>query len=128
MPKSAGQKLKLYNLARIFSEETDFNSATGEYHGFTLNEIIEKLSKLGIGVERKTVYTDIDDLREMGMDVSSTKKGRSTIYYSASLPYGFEMSELKILVDSVQAAKFISERQSNAIISKIEKLCSKYQR
>lgn len=128
MPKSSGQKLKLYHLAKIFAEETDFNSSTGEFHGFTLNELIEKLEKLGIGVERKTVYSDFADLRSMGMDISRTKRGRSTIYYCSSLPYDFEMSELKILVDSVQAAKFISERQSNAIIGKIEKLCSKNRR
>ena len=128
MPKNLGQKQKLYQLAKIFFEETDFDYATGEMHGFTLSQLIDKLSLLGIPVERKTLYSDFKELRNIGVDISSVKKGRSTVYYSASLPFGFELSELKILVDSVQAAKFISERQSNAIINKIEQLCSKHQK
>ena len=38
----------------------------------------------------------------------------------------FELPELKLLVDSIQASKFITERKSNALIKKLEKMVSRY--
>lgn len=39
----------------------------------------------------------------------------------------FELAELKLLVDSVQSAKFITAKKSNDLIKKIEGLASKYE-
>lgn len=39
----------------------------------------------------------------------------------------FELAELKLLVDSVQSAKFITAKKSNELIKKIEGLASKYE-
>ena len=36
------------------------------------------------------------------------------------------MAELKLLVDAIQASKFITERKTNTLIKKLEKLVSKY--
>ena len=38
----------------------------------------------------------------------------------------FELPELKLLVDAIQASKFITERKSNALIKKLEKMVSRY--
>lgn len=42
------------------------------------------------------------------------------------LNHPFELPELKLLVDAIQSSKFITERKSNALIKKLEKLVSKY--
>ena len=39
----------------------------------------------------------------------------------------FELPELKLLVDSVQSAKFITDKKSNALIRKLEGMVSKYE-
>ena len=116
MAKASNQKSKLLYLMQIFLEETD------DDHGLTMPEIIQKLEAYGISVNRKTVYTDIADLNDFGLDIIGEKAGRGYIYHVASRT--FELAELKLLVDSIQAAKFISEKKSRELIKKIETLAS----
>ena len=119
MAKSDNQKLKLLYLAKIFSEETD------EEHGLTMPQIIQKLDEYGIRAERKTLYQDFDELRNFGMDIVCNQDGRTFTYHLISRE--FELAELKILVDSVQSSKFITEKKSNALIKKLEHLASRYE-
>ena len=119
MAKSSNQKLKLLYLAQIFSRETD------EEHGLSVSQIEEKLSAYGIKSERKTLYHDFEELRRFGLDIVGGQNGRSTRYYLGERD--FELAELKLLVDSVQAAKFITERKSASLIRKLENLVSKSQ-
>ena len=114
--KQSNQKLKLMQLARILLEQTD------EEHMLTVPEMISELSKLGISAERKSIYDDIENLRLYGLDICSVKS-KTTGYFIASRE--FELPELKLLVDSVQSAKFITHKKSMELISKIEKLTSR---
>jgi len=93
-------------------------------HLLTVRDIIDELANYGICAERKSIYSDIDELREAGLDIESVK-GRSSGYYLASRE--FEMPELKLLVDSVQASRFISQKKSLALIEKLSALCSKFE-
>lgn len=119
MAKGENQKLKLLYLMKILLEKTD------ETHRITMQEIISSLDSYGISIERKTVYSDIELLRLYGLDVIGEQEGKSFYYSIASRD--FELAELKLLVDSVQAAKFITEKKSNELIKKIEGLASKYE-
>ena len=38
----------------------------------------------------------------------------------------FELPELKLLVDAIQSSKFITQKKTNTLIKKLEKLVSKY--
>ena len=60
MAKSSNQKLKLMYLMKIMLEKTD------ETHSITMPEIIESLAAYGISAERKSVYSDIENLRMYG--------------------------------------------------------------
>ncbi len=113
--KQPQQKLKLMYLAKILMEKTD------EEHTMTVPQMIEELSKVGISAERKSIYDDLEQLQLFGLDICS-RKSRTTDYYVASRE--FELPELKLLVDSVQSAKFITRKKSMDLISKIEKLTS----
>ena len=113
--KLSHQKLKMMNLAKILSEKTD------EEPTITVPEMISELAKLGITAERKSIYDDLEYLQLFGLDICSNKT-RTTNYYIASRD--FELPELKLLVDSVQASKFITRKKSMELISKIEKLTS----
>lgn len=119
MPKGENQKIKLLCLLEIFLKETD------DEHGLTLREIVSRLAEKNITVERKTLYDDFEVLREFGIDVISTNAGRSTRYFLGSRI--LELPEMKLLVDSIQASKFITEKRSREMIHKLEQLVSKYQ-
>ncbi len=119
MAKQSGQKLKLLYLNKFFLESTDEN------HTATINEIIEYLASVGVSAERKSLYDDFEHLRSFGTDVMSIKQGGTTSYYVADRT--FEVSELKLLVDAVQVAKFITDKKSNQLIGKLETLCSRHE-
>ncbi len=115
MAKSSNQKLKLLHLLKIFMEETDENNS------LTMSEIISRLEKIGISAERKSLYDDFEQLNIFGLDICKTS-GKIPGYYN--LGTTFELPELKLLIDAVQSSKFVTEKKSLELISKIEKLTS----
>ncbi len=119
MAKSSNQKLKLMYLMKIMLEKTD------ETHSITMPEIIEALKAYGVSAERKSLYSDIEALRQYGMDIIGLQEGGTYYYHVGSRQ--FELAELKLLVDAVQSAKFITAKKSKELIGKIESLASKYE-
>lgn len=117
--KSSNQKLKIMYLMKILLDRTD------ETHSITMPEIIDALEAYGISAERKSLYNDIENLRVYGLDVIGVQEDRTYSYHIGNRQ--FELAELKLLVDSVQSAKFITEKKSNELIKKIESLASKYE-
>ena len=118
MPKGTNQKFKLYRLAQIMLERTD------DDHFITMPEIKEALEAYEITADRKSIYNDLKDLEQLGIEVEGEPVGNRYHYHVVSRE--FELPELKLLVDAIQSSKFITERKSNALIKKIEKLVSKY--
>lgn len=118
MPKSSEQKKKAMMILRYLWENTD------EEHPLSTAAIIDYLENIGIKAERKSIYSDIEMLCSLGYDIIY-RKGQDGGYYMASRD--FAMAELKLLVDAVQSSKFITEKKSNELISKIEKLTSHYE-
>lgn len=117
--KGENQKLKMLYLVQLFSRETD------DTHKLTMTEIIAKLAAEGVNADRKTLYQDFEELRRFGLDIISEKDGRNYYYYLGSRD--FELPELKLLVDSVQSAKFITDKKSDQLIKKLESLVSRYE-
>lgn len=118
MPKSEGQKLKLLYILDMLMKNTD------ETHKMTTQDLIDGLAAQGIKAERKSIYDDIRTLTDYGIDIISVG-GKGAGYYVASRD--FELAELKILVDSIQASKFITKKKSRELIRKISKLASHYE-
>lgn len=118
MAKKSGQKLKLLILYRILLERGD------EDHPVTTAELIGELDREGIPAERKSIYADMDTLREFGLDVQFQKGGRSGWFVGER---DFQLPELKLLVDAVQSSRFISRKKSDALIRKLEGLTSAHQ-
>jgi len=116
MARQEKQKLKMIYLMKIFTEKTD------DEHGITMPEIIKELEGYGIHAERKGIYDDITYLCDFGFEIEQRKVGRGSEYHLVNRL--FQLPELKLLVDTVQAAKFITARKSNDIIKKLETLCS----
>ena len=119
MAKGANQKLKMLYLEKIFREETD------DEHPLTLQEIAARLEDCGVSADRKTLYLDFEELRRFGLDIISEQRGRNTYYHLGARE--FELPELKLLVDSVQSSRFITDRKSHELIRKLEGLVSVHQ-
>ena len=116
MPRSSFQKLKIIYIMEYLLKNSD------EEHLVSTSQIIAYLKAHDITAERKTVYSDIDALRDYGLDIIQTSEGNHHGYYVASRD--FELPELKLLVDSVQSSKFITHKKTMSLIKKIEKLAS----
>ena len=115
MPRSFNQKLKILYLMKFLQEKTD------REHPVSVKDIIQTMEAYGISVERKTVYDDIETLRTFGMKIGS-RRGKPAGFYLEERT--FELPELKFLMDAVQSTKFITEKQSAALVRKLENLAS----
>ena len=112
-------KLKLLYIVDILRKKTDEN------HYLAATEICDELSQLDIPAERKSIYNDIDILREYGFDIIHTgSKNRGGYFLGAR---EFELAELRLLSDAVQAANFISQKKTNQLVQKIESFASEKQ-
>ncbi|MDD4496260.1 MAG: WYL domain-containing transcriptional regulator, partial [Eubacteriales bacterium] len=101
-------------LMELLRQETD------ELHPMPTNEICRRLGTMGISCERRTLTKDIALLNELGFEVMWRKVGKEKGYYIEDR--SFSVPELKILIDAVQAANFITEKKSTELIDKISAL------
>ena len=119
MPSGKNQKLKLCYLSRIMLSKTD------EEHHLTLPEIQQFLEEYDVTADRKALYRDMEALSTLGIDVIGAKNGRGYDYYVGSKT--FDLAELKLLVDSIQCSRFITEKKSKDLIEKLGSLASDYE-
>ena len=113
------QKLKLLYLMDMLMQETDSEQ------GLTMTQMIQKLAGRGIAAERKSIYRDIEALREFGLDVRTYQ--RSPVEYAVE-DRDFALSELLLLVDAVQSSRFLTQRKSDSLVKSVKKLASVRQR
>ena len=119
MDRSSFQKLKILYVMDYLLHNSD------EAHPVSVAQLIADLASRGISAERKSIYDDIECLREYGLDIIQTGVGKQSGYYIASRE--FQLPELKLLVDSVQSSKFITHKKTMSLIRKIESLASVYE-
>ena len=82
-------------------------------------EMEKYLESKGYPVEKKTIYRDLEVLQDyfyLQLEYDEHKKG----YYVLNPP--FEPHELRYMIDSVQASKFITETTANRITKKIRNM------
>ena len=115
MPRTANQKTKLLYVMEALLRESD------EEHPLSMEDLLRYLSEKGIRAERKSVYSDIETLQAFGLDIHGTR-GRTAGYYVGERD--FELPEIKLLIDSVQSSKFITERKTMQLIRKLAGLTS----
>lgn len=118
MPKNANQKLKLYHLFDILSKKTDAE------HPMDAGALIAALAERGIEAERKSVYSDIEVLNEVGRTVRHTGGSNGGYYYDGAV---FEGAELALLADAVQSSRFITKTKSSELIKKLQTLTNEYE-
>lgn len=118
MKNLSKQKLRLLCIIEILTKKSD------EEHPISATEIMEYLRKdYNIDCERKTIYDCIECLNEYGYEIIKSKSPRG--YFMT--PYYFEPAELRLMIDAVQSANFISAKKTKHLIKKFSNFASEYQ-
>lgn len=118
MPRTEGQKARPLALLRILARKTDPD------HRLGTPALLRMVEEAGYTAERKSIYNDILALQQEGYDIELAR-GRNGGYWLASRT--FELPELKLLMDAVQASRFITRRKSEQLIRKLEGFASEYE-
>lgn len=118
MSRSENQKRKLLLLLDYLRAESD------EDHPVATQTLVDYLRAQGVNAERKSVYSDLTALSDHGYDIQRVPGRNGGVYLGSR---DFELPELKLLVDAVQASRFITKKKSDALIAKLEGLTSRYQ-
>ena len=105
------QKIKLLKIMELLIHESDEN------HPLTTSALCKRLRAMGISCDRRTLYKDIALMQEAGYNVHVAWVRHEKAYYSDF--GGFSEAELRILLDAVQAAVFISPHRSRQLTDKL---------
>ena len=106
-------KLRLLRLWEILKKETD------EDHPIGTTAILTRLKKEGYKCNRATIYADIALLNKYGYEILCNR-AISNEYYVVNRD--FDIPEIQILMDAVQAASFITENKTPVLIDKLAQL------
>jgi predicted DNA-binding transcriptional regulator YafY len=108
-------KMKLLYIKNFLERNSD------EDHPVSVDEISDMLENKGISCERKSIYSDVKTLKESGVDIISVRQPKAGYCICSR---DFELPELRLLIDAVQAANFITPKKTKELIKKIGTLCS----
>lgn len=114
MAKENSQKIKLLKLMELLRQETD------EKHPMTATVVCQRLNDMEVACDRRTLTRDIQALNEFGYEVMTTMISHEKAYYVEDR--SFSVPELKILIDAVQAASFVTDKKTVELIEKIANL------
>lgn len=106
-------------LLKILYERTD------EFHSLSTNEIATILNdEYGISAHRITIKDDIKSFQDYGIEIAEERKSQNHYRLIART---FSVPELKILIDAIQSAKFITANQSTELSKRIATLASNHE-
>lgn len=113
MVLQSNKKMSLLCILWVLKEYSDEN------HPLTQSQIISKIEKhYGLELERKSISTNIDSLKDFGFDITKTEKG------SYLGQREFEPSEVSFLIDAVFSSRSIDSKRSRELAEKISKFLS----
>lgn len=122
---NVSSKERLVKLMEIFEKQTN------EENVLSIDDIILRLQEEFFKVypdeymvDRKTIKSDIKKLKETNFQIEDRlgKMGKKLYYFVGE---DFERYEIRILLDAVYSAKFITNRERENLIRKIRELTNK---
>lgn len=112
------QKLKLLFILDILKKHSD------DEHALSAETICDYLCEYGINAERKSIYNDIAILSDYGYDIVKVHGNNAGCFLADR---GYELAELRLLCDAVQAADFIPVKKTKQLVDKILQQASIFQ-
>ena len=76
-------------------------------------------SRYGLKAYRTTINSDIEQLRQFGIDICVNKSTQNKYFMDGRL---FDLPELKLLIDAVESSKFITEKKARSLLRSSERL------
>ena len=105
------QKIKLLRIMEFLRSESNAGKPV------STSRIIGYLNEIHISCERRTLYRDMNLLIESGANIVKTELGRENAYYIDDK--SFSLAEVKILIDAVQAANFVTDEKTKELVEKL---------
>lgn len=93
-----------------------FCATTDEAHPVSLADISAHLKEHGITADPRTLRNDIEQLVEFGVDIVKDR-GAQNLYHVATRH--FEAPEVRLLIDAVQSARFITLGKSKELVKRL---------
>lgn len=116
----AEKKHTSFALLQILQEETDEN------HILSANELLNLVNqRLDLSIERRTLYSNIEVLRQAGYEISDYKDNGKGYYLQTRQ---FDKGEILMLCNAIHASHFIEHGQSEVLIKKLLDTLSKEDR
>ena len=112
MASSKTKTLMIYKYLAEYSDESNPLSTT---------DLINYLMKDGLLCERKSIYADIAALKGIGFDIVKTMSPKKGFFLASR---SFELPEVRLLIDAVTSAGFITPNKTESLVAKLEKLVS----
>jgi len=112
------QKIKLLKLYEMLRQHTD------EERPLSTNQLCAMLEVEGISSDRRTLSEDIDTLNANGFEVLHRRTRYAKLYYIVDRQ--FELAEVKILIDSIQAVSFITKQKTKDLTDKFASLAGSH--
>ena len=113
MEKENVKRVRLLRIWEILKQESD------EEHPMSSLVLLSKLKEGGIECDRRTLYSDIKVLNDFGYEILCNRSTTNEYYV---VDREFDIPEIHILMDAVQAASFITEKKTEELVDKIAHL------
>ena len=97
---------------------------TDEDHPASIADITKYLETQNINADPRKLRKDIDQLIEFGIDIVKDRRVQNQ-YHVASRH--FEAPEVRLLIDAVQSARFITPAKSHALIARLSTFAAPHQ-
>ena len=112
------QKIKLLKLYEILRQHTD------EDRPLSTNQLCAMLETEGITCDRRTLAEDIDILNANGFEVLRRRTRYAMLFYIVDRR--FDLAEVKILIDAIQATSFITPKKTKELTDKVASLAGSH--
>ena len=137
--KKPNQKLKPYLVMQILMRQTDENNV------MTADGICAELHAMGVYAERRSIYRDIDEINKVLLMIDKgctveeaedmlfeTDTSKTIVYDKSRKGFyvrqrNYDLNDIRVLVECINAAKFISVGQAKRLTKVICKFVSDHQ-
>ena len=118
MSNNGNSKIKFFVLFKLLQKYSD------EEHPISASELSKLIKKEGIEAERKSVCRDIAVLTHYGIDIVHTRQPKQGFFIAKRT---FELPEVRLLMDAVISAPFITNKKTTELTEKLCEFLSCYQ-
>lgn len=94
-------------------DELDISLAT------VMDAVINEKDEYGMETHRTTIKSDIEMLQQAGIGIQAVRSSQNQYNY---IERDFDIAELKLLIDAVMSAKFMTKGKSDQLVAKLTAL------